>query len=1303
MRSHIRLAVLRTAVFMMTLTSVAYAQGSGTTSSSLSGTVVDSSGAVIPGADVAVKNNGTSETFAAVTNQHGTFTVPALQPGSYAVTVSLTGFKTAVLSSVTLNAAIPTNVRVTLDVGTLAETVVVAGESASIVQTQSSAISTTMDINQVSNLPLSSRSALDVIAGLPGVNTPTTIRNSTVLGLPQSTINITIDGMSVQDNFLKTTDGFFARVTPRIDAVEEMTVTMAAQGADAAGQGAVQFRFVTRSGTNDFRGSGYYYLRHDALNTNTWFNNRDLPPDPATGKAPKTELIQHQPGMRVGGPIRIPGLFDGRNRAFFFVNYEEFRQPQKVTRNRTVLHPRAQAGIFRYNVNVGGQTVVREVDLLGLAAANGHTATADPTVAKLLADVRNATAMTGGILDLTDPSLQRFTFQNEQRSLNRYPTGRVDFNLTDRHRLSVSGNYQHIDSNPDTLNGRDPIFPGFPVQGTQDSTRYTLQGTVRSTLGATLVNEMRIGATGGATLFAKEIGRSMWDGPPLGNEGGFKLEIDTANISNPSSGSATSAREASTKVAENTLNWIKGNHSLSFGGAFTQADVWLWNQTHVPTIEFDLVNGDPADAMFSTRNFPGASSTQLNDAEDLYAVLTGRVSQIVANARLDENTGEYTFLGPARQRGRLRDLGFFTQDSWRVRPTLTLNFGLRYELQLPFYALNDSYSTATVADVWGASGVGNLFAPGTLTGKKPEFIKLSEGTNAYRTDWNNFAPNLGFAWTPSAETGLFRRLLGAEGDSVLRGGYSIAYSRHGMSDFTNVYGSNPGILIDASRSLSLGNLGALPVLFRDRNRLGAPAFPTTPRYPMSEVVTGDINIFDPNLQVPYAQTWTAGWQRKITGNTAVEARYVGARHLQGWTTYDLNEINIVESGFLDEFRLAQQNLQANLAAGRGSTFRYFGPGTGTAPLPIFLAYFSGLPSSSAGNSAAYTSALFRNSTFLNPLAVHYPQPHVAATALDADATRRRNALGAGLPANFLVTNPDLLGGANIRGNGGYTRYDSLQLEFRKRLSHGLQFQSSYTFGKAYISERYSFRTPRAKVIDTGVGDDADVPESLGSLTHALKANWVYDLPFGRGRRFGGNAGGFVDRLIGGWAFAGFARIQSGRLQDFGNVRLVGMTKDELGTAFKLRFDDANRVIYTLPQDIVDNTVKAFSVSATSPTGYSDLGPPSGRYLAPPNAADCVEVAINFGACGERSLIVTGPPLVRFDVSAVKRVRVSGRLNFEFRAEFLNALNTPHFAPVTGISMPNNILDQPFGSDPDDFRVTSADSGRDIQFVWRVSW
>jgi hypothetical protein len=239
------------------------------------------------------------------------------------------------------------------------------------------------------------------------------------------------------------------------------------------------------------------------------------------------------------------------------------------------------------------------------------------------------------------------------------------------------------------------------------------------------------------------------------------------------------------------------------------------------------------------------------------------------------------------------------------------------------------------------------------------------------------------------------------------------------------------------------------------------------------------------------------------------------------------------------------------------------------------------------------------------------------------------------------------------------------------------------FGHAYISNFTSLRKPLTKTVDA---------DTEGGLVHAFRANWVYELPFGRGKRWAGSAGSMMDRLIGGWSLDGIARIQSGTQLDFGNVRLVGMSADELRKNFRLRFDDAGKVIYMLPQDIVDNTIRAFDVDATSRSGYGSRGAPTGRYIAPANGPDCIEVAAGFGDCGMRELIVTGPMLVRFDLSAAKRVPIQGRVNFEFRAEFLNAFNTPWFEAIAD---PSN--------DPDDYRVTDAQSGREIQFVFRINW
>jgi hypothetical protein len=375
--------------FVMSLAATgAFAQGSST--ASISGVAVDADGAVIPGATVTVKNVKTNEVFHTVTSGEGVFAVPALITGTYQVTVSLEGFKTAVLENIVINAGVPANVRATLEIGGVSEQVVVQANS-ELVQTQTATVATVLDTRQVASLPLSSRNAADFVVFLPGVTTPGGTRDSIVNGLPQSTINMTLDGVNIQDNTLKSTDGFFAIVGPRLDAVEEISFTTAASGAENTGGGATQIRYTTKSGTNQLRGGVFHTYRSDELNANTWTNKRD--------GLPKNELLQNQPGFNIGGPVVLPG-FDGRNRAFFFVNYEELRQPGSTRRNRQILHPQAETGVFRYQ---GAGGAVQNVNLFELAARNGQVATADPIISRLLADIRNATGQSGSPPRLPPP------------------------------------------------------------------------------------------------------------------------------------------------------------------------------------------------------------------------------------------------------------------------------------------------------------------------------------------------------------------------------------------------------------------------------------------------------------------------------------------------------------------------------------------------------------------------------------------------------------------------------------------------------------------------------------------------------------------------------------------------------------------------------------------------------------------------------------------------------------------------------------------------------------------------------------
>ena len=351
------------------------------TTSRLDGTVTDAQGATIAGADVQVVNIAQNQTLNAKTDEKGYWALASMPAGLYRVTVTQKGFKTETIDNVKIDAGVPATVNATLQVGALTETVEVAA-GAEILQTDTAQVASTLQGTQIHDLPFTSHNATELIATQPGTQTALAVRNSLIEGLPQSTINITLDGVNIQDNTLKSTDGVFNAVQPRIDAVEEVTMTTAAAGADSTGEGAVQIKFVTRSGTNQFHGGLFEQNRNSFFEANYYFNS-------VTGN-PRDRLNLNQFGGRLGGPI-------WKNKLFFFTSFEAFRLPQSFLETETWLTPSAVNGLFTYKDTKGN---VQSVNLYQLAAAgNGHLTgntrqfptTPDPTLQSVFALIQKLT------------------------------------------------------------------------------------------------------------------------------------------------------------------------------------------------------------------------------------------------------------------------------------------------------------------------------------------------------------------------------------------------------------------------------------------------------------------------------------------------------------------------------------------------------------------------------------------------------------------------------------------------------------------------------------------------------------------------------------------------------------------------------------------------------------------------------------------------------------------------------------------------------------------------------------------------
>jgi hypothetical protein len=1275
-------------------TGLAYAQGSSNTS--ISGTVVDTGGGTIPGASVVAKGES-GEQFEAVTNSDGVFSIPGVGAGSYRLTITLAGFKTATID-VRVLPNTPISVKAMLEVGRIEETVVVTSSS-ELINTQTATVAATLNADQLNRMPTPTRNALNAVTFLPGVNTADTNRESRINGLPESFIQITLDGVSNNDNFLRSSDSFFASITPRQDAVEAVSVVSAAGGANVGGSGAVSINFQTRSGTNKFSGTAYEYFRHPDLNSNNWLNARN--------GEPKNDVKLNQYGGRVGGPILLPG-FDGRGKAFYMVHYEQLRFPNNFTRSRTILNPAALNGVFRYDV--GGAT--REVNVLQLAAANGQASTINPLVLSLLQKIQQSTTTGGRVSQNSDPLLMTYAWQSPGNLFEHQPTVRLDFNLGNNHRLSATYATIWAERDPDYLNGADARFPGAPVYRLFNSKRPLYRVGLRSTLTPNLVSELSGGITalGGQSSFGNPIS----NGPQnFADQNGYAIDFDqNIGLTNWHAENNMSWRTAPTFSIDESLTWQRGRHSVNFGGAFLH--VRVSDNAQVQTTGIDLgfnTTNDPAASLFTTANFQGASGGQLTDARELYALLTGRVSAVTGQAALDPVTNKYVAFGPRKRQGQITEYSVYAQDSWRMTPTFTLNAGVRWDVQMPFVATNDTMSAAdTFASVCGISGLGNggtyskcnFNSPGTAANAVvPQYVQFSSGSRGYNTDWNNVSPNVGIAWRPNVQGGFMRKLLGDPEQATLRAGYSVAYDRQGMDQFTGVYGANPGTTLSLTRNESTGIVAPgeqWPVFLSQTNRLFNAPFPESPTYPIAVRANraDNMSAFAPDIQIGRAHTWTVSFQRAITKDMAVDVRYVGTRGTNQWSTINYNGRQIEGNGFYEEFKLGVQNLRANNASGaanRRGSFAYFGPGTGTSPLPIYLAYLNG--SRDFNNPAVYTggSNTWTNTAITQDLVHVWPDPFASAADLDGNLTRRNQAIAAGLAANFFTVNP-AINTLNVTDSGAFSDYHALQIDLRRRLSRGLSASGSYQYaierGSAFLNFKYG-REMRTQP----------------NVRHAIKSQWDWTVPVGHGQRFGSNLHPILEGVIGGWSVNGVGRVQA-RVVDFsdsnsGNVRVVGMSNEEVQELFRhsIRINPANGLptVYMMPDDIILNTRRAFSVDPTSLTGYGQLGVPEGRYFAPANSEACTQMKT--GDCAPSTLIVRMPWFVRFDLGVTKKFPIRGATNFEIRADVLNLFNNVNFDPVNAPGSGAGIFSTTgFYDDPSN---TYDPGGRIGSLMFRINW
>ncbi len=1227
----------------------------------LSGTVQDPTGAVVPNAKVTLRDEKTGIARDLTSTELGTFLFPDLGVGTYEITVTAPGFQSSRVNSIAVSTSQTTDVRVNMTVGATSETVTVSGGDAQTLETSSQLVASTINNQVVTQLPVANRSNVLALARLaPGASPPAggSTRYNNLAG---GAVNVTVDGINDASNGFKSGGTvFFATVPVRLGAVEEVTVETVGLGADSGAQSGANIKFTTRRGGNQYHGSGFYELRSEQLNANTWTRN-------AQG-LPRVYNRNHEYGGNFGGPLVPFGPL--KDKLFFFINYERVYNPQFSALTVALPTAEAQRGIYTYIIN-GTTNQTRSVNVLDLAAARGLRTTLDP-VSQSILRINNDIPKNARQIADTDLNRDFYTFNSDNNLNAQFPTTRVDYFITPKQQFTFSWNYRH---------SFQPGAKRLPLEDVERTNPFRLgyfvyAGALQSTITSNTFNEFRYGVQHSGDTNARDeygpyyqvngkplrIGAALPFSLAAPNQGPLVPFIDQQNV--------TGRHFITTMYDTMTLN--RGQHTITLGGSYRKTE---WNDVavvyQVPTYATGTPSGDPLQVAnaYTTTTLPGINNTLLGDPLALYNLLTGRVASSSFTRVVNPDTLKYDGIQEQNYTWTNSTMGgFFAQDRWRIRSSLTLNYGLRWEIQGPMKDGKGLTASPDLASIYGPST--KLFTPGQLSGNNNP--TLEAGRVPYTTDWKNFAPNFGFAWNPNKTDGWLGKLLGGQ-KTVFRGSYSTIVYDEGTQFFAGNLGGNAGKTIGANQLIP-GIAGAtnLPAFYTLNDIVNSPltvanfAFSTT-EYKKTinqadQTFVRTIAGFDPNLRAPYTQNYTFGIQRELWKNTAVEVRYVGNQSRLAWRTSNLNEVNVFENGFLNEFKNARNNLTINQAAGVAS-FQNLNR-TGQVATPIFDAAFGargGLAAIAA--ASGYTSTAFITNlqngeagALANTLATNQnyvcrmfgsnfsPCARVLPTANTAGP----------YPINFFLLNPFVAGRLPFIDNGGWHSYNGLQVQFRQRLGQSVNWSLNYTLSNS----RTNLAVDNAQqTLDYTTLRDPGLNRrpSLFDIRHVVQAFGTYELPIGRGKLLA-LENKLLNNLLGGWTMGnvfvfntgqpvqltgGFATTNNSNNPAVGGVRLApGVTLEQIQKLF-----NAERTRLTGRAGVTD--LQRLSVDA-SLIGADGRANPA--FLLPNTTPG------EFG----QLLFLRDKNTFQWDASLTKRFQILEKVRFELFGGFNNVLNTPRW-------------------------------------------
>ena len=1297
--------------FVLSLCFVLFVSGASaqTGTTSLRGSVLDKSGAAVVGATLRLTDTELGVQRSTVSNGAGQYEFLSLLPGTYAISVEAPGFRKHDQKNIQLLVNNPTTVNVTLQVGTATETVEVSAQSETLNTTDAS-IGVAFGENQVKQLPLESRNVGDLLSLQPGVvytgNNPTIdqdtdTRSGAVNGARSDQSNVTLDGIPVNPK-----GGYaFKSVLPvTLDSVEEFRVTTSNATADEGSAGGAQVALVTKSGTNSIHGSAYEYNRNSFVSANDYFlkSSQIQSGNPNTPQFLNRNIF----GASVGGPIK-------KDRLFLFMNYEAYRDVEQQSVLRIVPTASLRDGVVFYACDttaaVPNPSCSTSPTATGLSGTTYTANFAGPyggfglNPAQLKAMDANAfAAPNSGVLPGysgpigPDPAVLAYfktyplpndlsqgdgvntagyRFAAPTRNTKNWYIAKMDYNITQdgRQRVSLTGAL----ANENQSNA--PFLPGEAPATDLVNYNKGLIANYSAVLTTSLINNFRYG-------FVRES---------VGTIGNTNEAWNTFRGVDPVIGQTLNYSQEFQRPIHSfwdDLNWTHGKHTWQIGFQISR----IRNPTTNSASSFS--SGYTNAQWLDTSGLAGRTSSPLNPANNGYPAVdfagfgTNYDNAVTALFGMDvEVNAQYNYArdGSPQAQGapvtrHFAEDGYemYAQDTWKIKPNVTVTLGLRYSLFSPPWETTGLEVTPTESlNTWfNNRGIG--MNNGVPSADAPLIAfnwsgPANGGTEGYYGwDYKNLGPRVAFAWSPGYDSGILQNIFGGAGKSSVRAGFGIVYDRIGEGlldtfDQNGAFGLST-LLTNAAASETVActpritALNTLPTV----DNCGAQIFIPAPNanFPQpfpSTVATGGEAIawgLDNHIKTPYSYTIDLSVQRQLPSGFTLDVAYVGrlSHRLLAQDDVAMPLDPYDKAAGMDYFTAATALAKLYRS---GMTTNQFNPNMVS---PAVQKYWTDI-TQPAGTGAYAIGALSpygtcasngMNST-TNPTVLAFDL--LCANSLNESLSIEEMDTG-GVPN---AMNPN--GAPYYYSLGGYTgpnvfyspqytslyalrtitnaAYNAMEVTLQHKMVHGIQFDFNYTYGKsidvASEAERVGEWGGLGGAIINAWSPFSDRSPSDFDLRHQFNTNFIWELPFGRGRWIAHDVNRFADALIGGWQLSGLARWTSGFPVTVDNGGQYPTNYQLEGHANQLQ-PVTTGTYYTGPNSNgVGNT--APNLFSTGTAAYQSFG-----YAFP-------------GGTGGRNNLI-GPGFFGVDLGLAKRWTMpwSEQHSLQFRWEVFNVTNSVRF-------------------------------------------